>query len=97
MDNSKKNLKEKLINNHGLSQMETIWLLDSLCFEKANLNDLDYKIQQQLNSYVQVMSAPTLAKDLLIQHISLLSKNKGYTTLKMWQEKSMKSEQVLLL
>ena len=33
------------------------------------------------------MSAPTLAKDLLIQHISLLSKNKGYTILKMWQEK----------
>ena len=33
------------------------------------------------------MSAPALAKDLLIQHISVLSKSKGCTTLKMWQEK----------
>ena len=33
------------------------------------------------------MSAPTLAKELLIHHISVLSKGKGYTTLKLWQEK----------
>ena len=33
------------------------------------------------------MSAPALAKDLLIQYISVLSKSKGYTTLKMWQDK----------
>lgn len=85
--NTKKTLVKRLVDKHGLSESEAIWLLDSLCFEKVNLDDLDLNIQTQISDYVPVMSAPGLAKDLLIQHISVLSKSKGYTTLKMWQEK----------
>lgn len=85
--NIKKDLTTRLVNNHGLSELEATWLLDSLCFEKVNLDDLDLNIQNQINEYVPVMSAPGLAKDLLIQYISVLSKSKGHTTLKTWQEK----------
>ena len=85
--NTKKALTKRLVDKHGLSEEDAVWLLDSLCFEKVNLDDLDLDIQTQIRDYVPVMSAPTLAKDLLIQHISALSKSKGCTTLKMWQEK----------
>lgn len=84
---TKKALTKKLVDKHGLSESEAVWLIDSLCFEKVNLDDLDLNIQTQISDYVPVMSAPALAKDLLIQYISVLSKSKGYTTLKMWQDK----------
>lgn len=84
---TKKALTKKLVDKHGLSESEAVWLIDSLCFEKVNLDDLDLNIQTQISDYVPVMSAPALAKDLLIQYISVLSKSKGYTTIKMWQDK----------
>lgn len=84
---TKKALTKRLVDKHGLSESEAVWLIDSLCFEKVNLDDLDFNIQTQISDYVPVMSAPALAKDLLIQYISVLSKSKGYTTLKMWQDK----------
>ena len=84
---TKKALTKRLVDKHGLSESEAVWLIDSLCFEKVNFDDLDLNIQTQISDYVPVMSAPALAKDLLIQYISVLSKSKGYTTLKMWQDK----------
>ena len=84
---TKKALTKRLVDKHGLSESEAGWLIDSLCFEKVNLDDLDLNIQTQISGYVPVMSAPALAKDLLIQYISVLSKSKGYTTLKIWQDK----------
>lgn len=84
---TKRILRKRLIEKHGLSELEAIWLIDSLYFEKVNLDDLNLNIQTQISNYVPVMSAPRLAKDLLIQHISVLSKSKGHTTLKLWQEK----------
>ena len=85
-DNTKKILAKRLVDKHGLSEEDAVWLLDSLSFEKVNLNDLDLNIQTQISDYVPVMSALELAKDLLIQHISALSKSKECTTLKLWQE-----------
>ena len=85
--NTKKTLAKRLVDNHGLSVTESTWLIESLCFEKVSLDDLDLNIRTQIGDYVPVMSAPELVKELLIQHISVLSKSKGYTTLKMWQEK----------
>lgn len=85
--NTKESIAKKLVDKHGLSESDAIWLLDSLYFEKVNLADLDLNIQAQISDYVPVMSAPGLAKDLLIHYISVLSKSKGYTTLSMWQEK----------
>lgn len=84
---TKKALTKRLVDKHGLSESEAVWLIDSLCFEKVNFDDLDLNIQTQISDYVPVMSAPALAKDLLIQYISVLSKSKGYTTLKIWQDK----------
>ena len=78
---------KKLVEKHDLSEEDAFWLLDSLCFEKASLDDLVLNIKNQIGDYVPIMPAPTLAKDLLIQYISTLSKNKGFTTLKLWQEK----------
>ena len=86
-NSTKKRLTKRLVDKHGLSDTDAVWLLESLCFEKVNLDNLDLNIQTQIGAYVPVMSAPTLAKELLIHHISMLSKSKGYTTLKMWQEK----------
>ena len=85
--NTKRTIIKKLVDDHGLCEEDAIWLIDSLHFEKVNLNDLDSNIQNQITDYVPVMSAPTLAKELLIQHISVLSKSKGYTTLQLWEEK----------
>ena len=85
--NTKRTIIKKLVDDHGLCEEDAIWLIDSLHFEKVNLNDLDSNIQNQITNYVPVMSAPTLAKELLIQHISVLSKSKGYTTLQLWEEK----------
>ena len=85
--NTKKAITKKLVENHALSEEDAAWLLDSVHFKKVNLDDLELNIQTQISDYVPVMSAPALAKDLLIQHISALSKSKGCTTLKMWQEK----------
>ncbi len=84
---TKQLLVKRLVDKHGLSESEAAWLIESLLFEKVSLDDLDTNIRTQLSDYVPVMPAPGLAKDLLIQHISVLSKSKGYTTLKMWQEK----------
>ena len=85
--NTKKAITKKLVEKHGLSVEDAAWLIDSVHFEKVNLDDLELNIQTQISEYVPVMSAPTLAKELLIHHISVLSKGKGYTTLKLWQEK----------
>ena len=78
---------KKLVDRHGLSEEDALWLIHSLHFEKVNIDNLDLNIQDQISNYVPAMPAPVLAKDLLIQHISVLSKSKGYTTLKMWQDK----------
>lgn len=84
---TKQAIVKKLEDKHGLSEPEAHWLVESLSFEKVSLNELDLNILNQISKYVPVMSAPGLAKDLLIQYISVLSKSKGYTTLRMWQEK----------
>lgn len=80
---TKKVSAERLVDKHGLSELEAVWLIDSLCFEKVNLDDLDLDIQTQISDYAPVMSAPAPAEDLLIQYVSILSKNKGCTTLEM--------------
>lgn len=74
-------------DKHGLSATDACWLINSLIFEKANLEELNRNICLQISSYIPAMPAPGLTQDLLIQYISELSNSKGFTTLKMWQEK----------
>ena len=85
--NAKNTLIKKLIENHKLTKEEATWLINSLSFEKVSDKILNKNIESEIKKYVPVMAAPELAVDLLIQYISDLSKRKGYTTLKMWQEK----------
>ncbi|MBR3801882.1 MAG: hypothetical protein IKK37_00360 [Clostridia bacterium] len=84
---TKKKLVKRLVDNHNLSEDDATWLINSLKFEKANIEELEKNIESQINSYVPTMSAPDLAKDLLVQYISNLSKVKGFTTLEIWKEK----------
>lgn len=80
-------LSNRLKEKHKLSIQDAIWLIDSLKFEKVSLDGLKANLQEQISSYVPVMSAPILAQELLVQYISKLSNSKGYTTLAIWKEK----------
>ncbi|MDE6434363.1 MAG: hypothetical protein K2L07_09050 [Lachnospiraceae bacterium] len=86
-DNTKKSLSKRLEDKHNLSIQDATWLINALNFEKVDIDELKRNIYIQVSSYVPVMSAPDLAQELLIQHVSELSNTKGFTTLKMWQEK----------
>ena len=76
----------KLVNKHKLSQEQASWLVRSIRFEKANIDDMSHSIRQHISEYVAAMPAPDLAQDLLIQYISALSKSKGCTSLQTWKE-----------
>lgn len=77
--NQKPGTKEKLINkltnNHGLSRPNAEWLLNSLRFIRADIDELEKIVEKQIKSYVPLMPAPELSKSLLIHHIYDLSKN----------------------
>lgn len=79
-------IQRKLISNHGIDADDAEWLLSAFIFEKCNLDELNSCISEQIHSYLPTMVAPDMAKSLLIQYISNLSHNKGYTSLHLWQE-----------
>lgn len=83
----KKILANRLKEKHKLSSEDATWLIDSLKFEKVNLDELEERLKEQIESYVPVMPAPELAQELLVQYISRLSNSKGYTTLAIWKDK----------
>lgn len=84
---TKEKLAKRLEEKHKLSAVDATWLINSLKFEKVDLKDLEHSIEQHICTSVAVMSAPLLAKDLLIQYISQLSNNKSHTSFALWQEK----------
>lgn len=84
---AKNKIKDKLVNDHGLSNDEALWILSIIHFEKVDTRSLEEEVLRMLQSYVPSMAAPELARTLLIQYISDLSKTKGHTSLSMWQEK----------
>ena len=84
---TKKKLIKKLEDKHNLSSDDATWLIESMKFEKVDLDELESRIEDQICKYVAVMPAPQLAKELLIQYISQLSNIKGFTTLALWEEK----------
>ena len=47
--NTKKALAKRLVDKHGLVEADAVWLLDSLCFEKVNFDNLDLNIRTQLD------------------------------------------------
>lgn len=84
---AKNKIKDKLVNDHGLSNDDALWILSKIHFEKVDTKSLEEEILRMLQSYVPTMAAPELARTLLIQYIFDLSKTKGYTSLPLWQEK----------
>lgn len=52
--NTKKAITKKLVEKHGLSVEDAAWLIDSVHFEKVNLDDLELNIQTQISEYVPV-------------------------------------------
>lgn len=80
-------VKDKLINKHNLTMNEAEWLINSLLFEKVDISTLEQNILTQLEGFVETMAAPALAKSLLIQYVSELSKLKGFISNKSWKEK----------
>ena len=86
VEKTKENIREKLVDNHGLLYDDAEWLLNSLKFEKVEEKQLTDGIHQQIKRYMPVMAAPYLAQSLLVQYISKLSKEKGYTCLNRWKE-----------
>lgn len=81
-----KSVEKKLREKHNLSAEEASWLVSALSFEKVDQSNLETTIEAQIKSYVPTMAAPTLAKDMLIQYISELSRKKGFTTLAVWND-----------
>lgn len=81
-----KSVKEKLIKNHKLTANDAEWLVSSLVFEKVDIPTLEQTIYLQVKEYVETIAAPEIAKSLLIQHVSELSKSKGFISKKTWKE-----------
>ncbi len=81
-----KKVKEKLVKNHKLTANDAEWLVSSLFFEKVDISTLEQTIYSQVKEYVETMAAPEIAKSLLIQHISELSKSKGFISKKTWKK-----------
>jgi hypothetical protein len=79
-------VKEKLVANHGLVMDDAEWIISSLTFEKADAITLEHVIFTQIKEYVEAMAAPEIAKALLIQHVSELSKSKGSISKQSWKE-----------
>lgn len=86
-EETKKRLSNRLKEKHNLTEEEAVWLINSLKFEKVDIDELKTNIYSQISSYVPAMAAPDLVQDLLIQYISELSNTKGFTTLEIWREK----------
>lgn len=81
-----KSVKEKLVKNHKLTANDADWLVSSLLFEKVDIITLEQTIYSQVKEYVETMAAPEIAKTLLIQYVSELSKSKGSISKKTWKE-----------
>lgn len=80
-----KSVKEKLVTNHKLTANDADWLVSSLFFEKVDIITLEQTIYSQFKKYVETMAAPEIAKSLLIQYVSELSKSKGFISKKTWK------------
>lgn len=86
-EETKRRLSNRLKEKHNLTEEEAVWLINSMKFEKVDVDALKKNIYSQISSYVPVMAAPDLAQELLIQYIAELSRTKGFTTLEIWREK----------
>lgn len=87
---SKNSIRGKLISNHGIAESDTDWILGQLRFEKVSEEVLDESLRNSMKGNINTMAAPELARKLIIQYISYLSRSKGATSKYIWNNEMAK-------
>lgn len=82
-----KSITNKFSKKYNFSDSEITWLLDRIKFEKVNTDELIKETYNKLSSFVPIMASPKMAQDLLTYYVFMLSKTKGKTSKREWQEK----------
>ena len=85
-DRNKSSISDKLIS-YGYKEDDVAWLLKHLEIESVNEFELESIIKEELKKYIEVVAAYNLVNDNLIYYIYKLSREKGYTSKKLWEEK----------
>ena len=84
-EKEKSSIYDKLLS-YGYSEDDTLWLLNHLEIEEISESEIEKIIKETMKKYVEIV-AYNLVKDNLIYYIYKLSREKGYTSKKCWEEK----------
>ncbi len=84
-EKEKSSIYNKLLS-YGYSENDTLWLLNHLEIEEIRESEIENTIKETMKKYVEIV-AYNLVKDNLIYYIYKLSREKGYTSKKCWEEK----------
>lgn len=84
-EKEKSSIYNKLLS-YGYSENDTLWLLNHLEIEEIRESEIENSIKEIMKKYVEIV-AYNLVKDNLIYYIYKLSREKGYTSKKCWEEK----------
>ena len=76
---------DKLLS-YGYNENDTLWLLNHLEIEEIRESEIENSIKETMKKYVEIVACD-LVKDNLIYYIYKLSREKGYTSKKRWEEK----------
>lgn len=85
-DRRKSSIYDKLLS-YGYEESDTLWLLEHLEIEKVDESEIENSIKEELKKYIEMIAAYNLVNDSLIYYIYKLSKEKGYTSKKLWEER----------
>lgn len=77
---------DKLLS-YGYEENDVLWLLEHLEIEKVDELEIENSIKDELKKYLEVVAAYNLVNDSLIYYIYKLSREKGYTSKKLWEER----------
>ena len=84
-EKEKSSIYDKLLS-YGYSENDTLWLLNHLEIEEIRESEIENSIKETMKKYVEIVACD-LVKDNLIYYIYKLSREKGYTSKKCWEEK----------
>lgn len=82
----KSSVFDKLLS-YGYEDSDVLWLLEHLEIEKVDELEVENSIKDELKKYIEVIAAYNLVNDSLIYYIYKLSREKGYTSKKLWEER----------
>lgn len=78
---------EKLMSQHSYAKEDAEWILERLEIHTVDQSQLESQIFNKLNEFIETMSAPKLAFDVLTSYISRLSLTGGKTSRSEWNMK----------